>query len=137
MSVVSRASPLSIYRRQIPIRIFSSITIQSNVTNSIIRKLLVNSTQSPFAIRIRSFSSGPASDPNDPNPQYVPLTGRQLELQELGDFPEPDTVGPFGTLKKPTLVYSGLESRIVGCLGGRGSRHRLLWFTVKQGHPHV
>lgn len=46
-------------------------------------------------------------------------------------------VGPFGTMKSPAIILSGLKSRIVGCVGGGGYPHRLLWFDLKKGKKHV
>lgn len=90
----------------------------------------------PLMQQRRQFGHGPATAANDPNPMYVPLTGRQLEASELGNFPDQPACAPFGTLQYPALIYSGLQSRIVGCLGGGKLRHRLMWFVVKEGQSH-
>lgn len=67
----------------------------------------------------------------------VVLTGRQYELALLGNFPDTPTVQPFGTMDRPAMIYSGRDSRIVGCIGGGPYTHRLQWFTLKVGKKHV
>lgn len=46
-------------------------------------------------------------------------------------------VGPFGTMQNPTVVLSAFNSRIVGCVGGSGRPHQLLWFSLKSGKKHI
>ena len=72
-----------------------------------------------------------------PEGEILHLTGRQFELALLGNFPDAPTVQPFGTLDRPALIYSGLKSRIVGCIGGGHYSHRLQWFQLKEGKKHV
>jgi len=49
-------------------------------------------------------------------------------------------IGPFGTLSKPTMVYSPKPYRIVGCTGPHEQQHALVWFAMegylKHGCPH-
>jgi len=63
------------------------------------------------------------------------------ELQAAKDneerFAEGPLVGPFGTIKEPAIVLSSLDHRIVGCIGGAGYAHRLLWFVLRQGKKHA
>lgn len=43
----------------------------------------------------------------------------------------------FGTLEDPCLVPSAMNARIVGCPGGEGTQHDLLWFDLIEGLKHV
>ena len=81
----------------------------------------------------RSFAGG-ASHPEG---ETLNLTGRQYEAALLGNFPDSPAVQPFGTLKRPAMIYSGHKSRIVGCIGGGQYTHRLQWFQLKEGKKHV
>lgn len=45
--------------------------------------------------------------------------------------------GPFGTPEKPVIVKSIFDSRIVGCEGGTGREHELIWHVVTHGKPLV
>lgn len=45
-------------------------------------------------------------------------------------------VDAFGTLEAPCVVPSAFNSRIVGCPGGDGSQHDLLWFDLIEGVKH-
>jgi len=81
----------------------------------------------------KSFSSGKLDLENEENT----YTGRQYEVSLLGNYPDAPTVSKFGTVSSPALIYSGLTSRIVGCVGGYDVKHRLLWFNLKLGKKHV
>ena len=69
--------------------------------------------------------------------EVIALAGRQWELAMLGNFPDAPTVQPFGTMARPSVIYSGKKKRIVGCLGGGQYAHRLQWFQLKEGRKHV
>jgi len=55
----------------------------------------------------------------------------------LGGFNDQPAVGPFGTLKKPVLIFSAFKSRAVGCKGSSAVPHRLMWFELVEGPKHV
>lgn len=63
----------------------------------------------------------------------------EIEAAKHGEkrFAEGPLIGPFGTLKNPSIVLSALDHRIVGCIGGAGYAHRLLWFVLNKGKKHV
>lgn len=96
---------------------------------------------SRFAVSSFSTSSIPNSTPLPPLPHSSiirnTLTGRSYELALAGDFDSLQGLGPFGTIERPALIFSGLDSRIVGCVGGRDVKHRLLWFNLKIGKKHM
>lgn len=101
-------------------------------------------------IQIRSFSDPlPPSKPLSPggpdgvipdiNQQAVGKEYEELLAAEQGiqRFEQGPLLGPFGTLQSPAIVFSAFKSRIVGCVGGGGYPHRLLWFELKAGKKHV
>uniref|UniRef100_A0A7S2AB26 Uncharacterized protein n=1 Tax=Stereomyxa ramosa TaxID=1078864 RepID=A0A7S2AB26_9EUKA len=46
--------------------------------------------------------------------------------------------GDFGTKESPVIVRSWFDSRIVGCVGGKGETgHDLLWHEVRKDRPLV
>ena len=91
------------------------------------------------SLTARCFASEGSSSHGSINEEgeAIGLTGRQYEVALLGNFPDTPTVQPFGTMKQPALIYSGLASRIVGCVGGGNYAHRLQWFQLKEGKKHV
>jgi len=66
--------------------------------------------------------------------EYEEIEAAKEGIQRFESGP---LIGPFGTLKSPAVVLSAHTSRIVGCVGGGGYPHRLLWFTLRKGKKHV
>lgn len=54
-----------------------------------------------------------------------------LDQEGLRRFNRGPLVGPFGTQSNPTKVLSSYDSRIVGCVGGRGLNHEVNWFELR------
>jgi len=52
---------------------------------------------------------------------------------EYGKLDQAVLKGDFGTAKNPVIVPSVFDSRIVGCVGGGGYEHELLWHEIKVG----
>jgi hypothetical protein len=52
-------------------------------------------------------------------------------------FGEDTLYGAFGTPEKPVIVPSVFDTRIVGCIGGKGHEHDLTWHVVSNGKPLV
>eukprot|EP00456_Euglypha_rotunda_P023564 TRINITY_DN1952_c0_g1_i1.p1 TRINITY_DN1952_c0_g1~~TRINITY_DN1952_c0_g1_i1.p1 ORF type:complete len:178 (-),score=12.26 TRINITY_DN1952_c0_g1_i1:131-664(-) len=100
---------------------------------------------------VRHFGAGPKKIPittpgADPDlfGDYT-LQGHGDEAAEVGFiqerkvplYHEGPIIGPFGTIEKPTVLYSHLERRMVGCHGGGELEHETLWMAIKQGPKHV
>lgn len=64
--------------------------------------------------------------------EEIDANEKGFERFELGPL-----IDPFGTLKSPAIIFSSFKSRIVGCVGGGGYPHRLLWFELKAGKKHL
>ena len=72
-------------------------------------------------------------------------TGREREEMEANDsgekrFSVDPILSPFGTIQNPVKVKSGMNSRIIGCTGGREGTdkyHDVLWFNLEKGMPHM
>ncbi len=46
-------------------------------------------------------------------------------------------IGPFGTIAKPTMVFSPKPYRIVGCVGPHGEPHTLGYFAIEGFLKHA
>ena len=131
MSLVSRVRPALVAHRLRPL--CSASALSSSATHS-----LSSSPVRPLPSRsFSSESSGGSHGAINEEGEAIGLTGRQYEVALLGNFPDTPTVQPFGTMKQPAFIYSGLGSRIVGCVGGGNYAHRLQWFQLKEGKKHV
>jgi len=60
-------------------------------------------------------------------------TGMEKFELEYGKLDQAVLKGDFGTAKNPVVVPSVFDSRIVGCVGGSGYEHELLWHEIKAG----
>ena len=137
MSIVSRLRPASLAHRA---RLASSASYPSSTStlSSSSSSLLLSSSCSSHRNLVRAFASESGGHGAvNPEGEALGLTGRQYEVALLGNFPDTPTVQPFGTMKRPALIYSGLSSRIVGCVGGGNYAHRLQWFNLKEGKKHI
>lgn len=72
--------------------------------------------------------------------QGVGIEHEELSMAiETGNvrFDRAPLMGPFGTVAAPVPVPSGLDSRIVACMGGGPGpdqeEHGMVWFNVKKG----
>ena len=134
MSLAGRLRPASMAHR------LRSLSFVSALPSSSCSPLSLSSSVSApsFACSVRWFASerGGGGAINEEG-EAIGLTGRQYEVALLGNFPDTPTVQPFGTMKRPAFIYSGLTSRIVGCVGGGNYAHRLQWFQLKEGKKHV
>ncbi|KAA8521529.1 hypothetical protein F0562_012202 [Nyssa sinensis] len=64
-------------------------------------------------------------------------TGHEREELEGRNILEMNyPVGPFGTKETPAIVNSFYDKRIVGCPGGEGDEHHVVWFWLEKGRPH-
>jgi len=92
------------------------------------------------AVHTHPQSSGAKTGQMPSNEQQA--VGKEYEemmeaRKGLERFESGGLTGPFGTMDKPVIVYTGNPSRVVGCVGGGGYAHRLLWFELKHGKKHV
>lgn len=125
MSVLSRFRPI--------------VTKSINNSSTAVSALSVLSTSiTPItSIRSQPSFSSKSTESDSSDSEYTAYSGRQYELSLLGNFPDSPAISPYGTIKSPALIYSGNNSRIVGCIGGGVVKHRLLWFELKVGPKHV
>ena len=130
MSLALRLRASSVAHRLRPLSFASALRPSSTLS--------LSSTSSRLTMT-RSFASEGSGSHGAINEEgeAIGLTGRQYEVALLGNFPDTPTVQPFGTMKRPAFIYSGLSSRIVGCVGGGNYAHRLQWFQLKEGKKHV
>eukprot|EP00013_Stygamoeba_regulata_P022671 CAMPEP_0177659520 /NCGR_PEP_ID=MMETSP0447-20121125/17490_1 /TAXON_ID=0 /ORGANISM="Stygamoeba regulata, Strain BSH-02190019" /LENGTH=132 /DNA_ID=CAMNT_0019164403 /DNA_START=38 /DNA_END=436 /DNA_ORIENTATION=- len=63
----------------------------------------------------------------------------ELEAEKAGkdQFGPSVLRGPFGTKQAPVVVPTVYEERIVGCVGGPGNEHDLVWHVVKEHQETV
>jgi len=108
-------------------------SLSSRIHHTLNSSSILTSSAALSHVPSRIFSGGAVH----PEGEVLNLTGRQYEAAILGNFPDSPTVQPFGTLERPALIYSGHNSRIVGCIGGGNFTHRLQWFALKEGKKHV
>jgi len=83
------------------------------------------------------------TSPTDPEQRFnikgAPYaTGDELaEEAHPEEFASTELTGPFGTRENPVQVTSFLGYRVVGCQGGAGHDHEILWHMVKAGKPTI
>eukprot|EP01116_Phalansterium_solitarium_P011509 TRINITY_DN27215_c0_g1_i1.p1 TRINITY_DN27215_c0_g1~~TRINITY_DN27215_c0_g1_i1.p1 ORF type:complete len:145 (-),score=9.13 TRINITY_DN27215_c0_g1_i1:274-708(-) len=80
----------------------------------------------PFSVSVRLNAAAAAVSEAELEPLSQAATGRDETL-----------TGPFGTAAHPVQVPSTLTFRPVGCIGGVGNEHELLWHMVEVGKPTV
>ena len=131
MSLASRLRPASVAHCIRPLSFASSLSPTATLS------LSSSSHRLPLTRSFASESGGGGHGAINEEGEAIGLTGRQYEVALLGNFPDTPTVQPFGTMKQPAFIYSGLSSRIVGCVGGGNYAHRLQWFQLKEGKKHV
>eukprot|EP01133_Synstelium_polycarpum_P007417 gene7417-8676_t len=77
---------------------------------------------------------------------HKPNNNSLLEVSELNatrraikrdDFGHEVLNGPFGTLKSPVIVESIFDHRTVGCEGGDGEEHDLIFHKVTDKKPVI
>jgi hypothetical protein len=78
------------------------------------------------------------------NPPENTITGKEYRQRFVAQqgwnyFDDRPLYGPFGTVAAPVLVptLSPDTGRAVGCLGGNGREHDLVWMLVRPGAKHM
>lgn len=116
-----------------------------SVKNKMMMNLARNMSRVTRTSAIRNFRSTAwvSSDRIAVNDEQA--TGREkeeIEASSKGEkrFSVDPILSHFGTISNPVQVKSGMNSRVIGCTGGREGTdkyHDVLWFNLEKGMPHM
>ncbi len=104
---------------------------------SLISRVSSLSSRSFPSMSVSSRFLSTAAPSNSEIPTYLLPEGGNYDRAVQGNFPQVEPLGPFGSLEAPTVVHSVNSERVVGCTGGNGVPHHILWFNLKVGPKHV